>query len=136
MCTITTWKSIPMDIWCFMAMCFHFNVYKQQDLSRFIVKLCSKNNKLWQIDKLDVVLLKMGETGVLDVGGWSFTKARCPCPWGTLESCLQDVEPIPNDWKCLAGPRRMSETFNDSIPGLIYCPSGQAPTVLERYDLT
>jgi hypothetical protein len=31
-----------MEIWCFMAICFRLNVYKQQDLSRFIVKLCSK----------------------------------------------------------------------------------------------
>jgi hypothetical protein len=42
LCTISTSKSIPMEIWCFMVMCYHLNVYKQQDFSRFIVKLCSK----------------------------------------------------------------------------------------------
>jgi hypothetical protein len=31
-----------MEIWCFMALCFHLIVYKQQDFSQFIVKLCSK----------------------------------------------------------------------------------------------
>jgi hypothetical protein len=55
---------------------------------------------------------------------------------GIPERCLQDVEPIPNDWKCLAGSRRRSGMFNDSSPRPIHCPSGQAPTVLERYDLT
>jgi hypothetical protein len=53
----------------------------------------------------------------------------------TQRRCLQDVEPIQNDWKCLAVPRRRSGTFNDSSPGPIYCPSDKAPTVLERYDL-
>jgi hypothetical protein len=38
---ISMWKSIPMEIWCFMAMCFQLNMYKQQ-FSRFIAKLFSK----------------------------------------------------------------------------------------------
>jgi hypothetical protein len=49
---------------------------------------------------------------------------------GIAEGCLKDLEPISNDWKCLAGQCRRSGTFNDSSPGPIYCISGQALTVL------
>jgi hypothetical protein len=35
-----------------LVFCFHLNVYKQQDCKTEI-------NKLWQIEKLDVVLVKM-----------------------------------------------------------------------------
>ena len=113
-----------MEIWCYTAMCFHLIVYKQQDFSRFTVEIRRRLSE----DEMKRV------TGMLR--GWPFTKGRCQYTWGIPDHCRQDVKPIPDDWKCLAGPRRRSGTSNDYSPGPIYCPSGQAPTVLECYDLT
>jgi hypothetical protein len=59
------------------------------------LKLTSYGKRLLSKDEINRVI------GI--VGGWSFTKARCPCSWGIPERCLQDVKPIPNDWKGLQG---------------------------------
>jgi hypothetical protein len=128
-CTINTWKSISMEIMCFMAMCFHLNIYKQHDFSRLVVELCLKLANRQVRRRLSEDEMNRG-IGTFDADRSQKHGAHF------LEVSQSVVSRIPNDWICLAGSRRRSGTFNDSNPGPIYFPSGQAPTVLKRYELS
>jgi hypothetical protein len=104
-CTISTRKGQTMYIWYCMAMCF----YKQQYFSRCIVKLClkltncGKSHVRRRLSEYEMNRgIEMLETG-------RSQRHFAHVLGGITEHCLKDVDPIPNDLKCLAGHATSSQ---------------------------
>ena len=138
-CTISTWKSIPHGNLLFSGHVFSLkNVYKQQDFFRFFYcKTVFEMSKIWQIDRLDVVLVKMRWTGVLECWRLSVHKDTLLMSFGYPRAlspgCGNDYK-WRLDMSCRATPEVGNvQRLQRRIVLLSFRP---APTVLERYDLT